>query len=186
MPSKMMIAAAGGAVVVGAGLWFDKQQQEKERLAKAQQAFCFIKPHAVTPKVIALSKDMLTRAGITITGEGELTAETIDSKRLIDTHYGAIAQKATVLKPNELEPSAKALGACPKALGVAWGDGPATGEEHSALDALPALSGERAHIYRRMFMVPDVFGRCASQRSMLTVVGHTSSSSDSRHRVSRR
>ena len=139
MPSKMMIAAAGGAVVVGAGLWFYKQQQEKERLAKAQQAFCFIKPHAVTPKVIALSKDMLTKAGITITGEGELTAETIDSKRLIDTHYGAIAKRAVVQKPSELTVPKKAQDAFKKTFGLDWASAVAGGQVYNATEACAKL-----------------------------------------------
>ena len=37
-----------------------------------------------------------------ILAEGSLTSEEIDSKKLIDQHYYAIASKATILKPAEL------------------------------------------------------------------------------------
>ena len=40
--------------------------------------------------------------GIKILSEGAIAAETIDEKKLIDQHYYAIASKATILKPNEL------------------------------------------------------------------------------------
>ena len=71
------------------------------------QAFVFIKPAAVTPAAVELVKAGLAAKGITITSEGELDAKTIDERKLIDTHYGAIAQKAMVLKPHQLSPSEK-------------------------------------------------------------------------------
>merc|ERR1712151_885404 len=37
-----------------------------------------------------------------VTGEGSLTSDVIDKKKLIDQHYYAIASKATILKPNQL------------------------------------------------------------------------------------
>ena len=65
-------------------------------------AFVFIKPHANTPAAQKLAVKTLTEKGIKIVSEGTLTAETIDQKKLIDQHYYAIASKATILKPNEL------------------------------------------------------------------------------------
>jgi len=65
-------------------------------------AFVFIKPHAVTDKVKALAKAGLESKGIKILQEGSLSGEVIDSKKLIDNHYYAIAVKATIKKPNEL------------------------------------------------------------------------------------
>merc|ERR1719401_867712 len=65
-------------------------------------AFVFVKPHAVTDKVKVLVKERLEAKGITILKEGDIKGEDIDSKKLIDQHYYAIASKATLLKPNEL------------------------------------------------------------------------------------
>jgi len=65
-------------------------------------AFLFIKPHAVTDKVKDLVKETLTGRGINISSEGSIEAETIDKKMLIDRHYYAIAAKATLKKPTEL------------------------------------------------------------------------------------
>merc|ERR1719248_341636 len=65
-------------------------------------AFVFIKPHAVTDKVKALAKSGLEAKGIKILAEGSLSGKTIDEKKLIDQHYYAIASKATILKPNQL------------------------------------------------------------------------------------
>jgi len=65
-------------------------------------AFVFVKPHAVNDKVNQLVSTRLTEKGFKVTGEGTLTSEVIDSKKLIDQHYYAIASKATILKPKEL------------------------------------------------------------------------------------
>merc|ERR1711865_1012465 len=44
----------------------------------------------------------LVEKGFTICKEGSISAEDMDSKKLIDNHYYAIASKATILKPSEL------------------------------------------------------------------------------------
>merc|ERR1711934_1106409 len=70
--------------------------------ALKNKAFLFVKPHAVTDAVKALAKDALVAKGFDVLLEGEIKAEDIDSKKLIDNHYYAIASKATLLKPSEL------------------------------------------------------------------------------------
>jgi len=65
-------------------------------------AFVFIKPHAVTKDVQALVEKGLTNAKIKILSQGSISAEDIDSKRLIDQHYHAIASKAVLLQPKDL------------------------------------------------------------------------------------
>ena len=59
-------------------------------------------PHAVTDGVKALVTETFASTGITVLSEGSIAAETIDEKKLIDQHYYAIASKATILKPSEL------------------------------------------------------------------------------------
>jgi len=84
---------------------------KKELLEKAkvlsptptkQSALVFIKPHANTQATIDLVKTTFAAASISITAEGEIDGPTIDSKKLIDQHYYAIASKATILKPDAL------------------------------------------------------------------------------------
>merc|ERR1711957_960424 len=65
-------------------------------------AFVFVKPHAVTDSTNAMVEKRLVEKGLKITGEGTLTSEVIDEKKLIDQHYYAIASKATILKPHQL------------------------------------------------------------------------------------
>lgn len=65
-------------------------------------AFVFIKPHAVTDAAKALVKLKLAEEGIAVVREGSLGAAEIDAKQLIDQHYYAIASKATILKPHQL------------------------------------------------------------------------------------
>merc|ERR1711879_773943 len=49
-----------------------------------------------------MGAERLKAKGLKITSEGTLTSEVIDEKKLIDQHYYAIASKATILKPSEL------------------------------------------------------------------------------------
>jgi len=100
--------------------------------APTNSAFVFVKPHAVTPKANAMVKEGLEAAGLKVTSEGDLTSEEIDEKKLIDQHYYAIASKATILKPKELNiPKDKFL----KAFGLEWDDALAGGKVFNALDA---------------------------------------------------
>jgi len=67
-----------------------------------QQAFVFAKPHANTKQVQALIAAKFAEVGITVISEGEVDGPTIDAKKYIDQHYYAIAEKATIKKPSEL------------------------------------------------------------------------------------
>ena len=61
---------------------------------------------------------------------GEIDAVTILSRKLIDTHYYAIANKASLSKPVELSPPAAKLADFTTKYGVTW----------SQVRALPPLS----------------------------------------------
>jgi len=65
-------------------------------------AFVFIKPRANTAKVQEFVKSELVNAGLTILSESDISAETIDEKKLIDQHYYAIASKATILPAKDI------------------------------------------------------------------------------------
>ena len=99
-------------------------------------AFVFVKPHAVTDATIALVKTGLAASGLTILSEGSLTAEVIDSKKLIDQHYYAIASKATILKPNELNVPTDKFEA---QFGLSWESALAEGNVYNAMDACEKL-----------------------------------------------
>ena len=110
------------------------------KAAKAESsAFVFIKPHAVTEPVKELVKKKLGEAGISIAAEGEITGPVIDKKMLIDTHYGAIAEKAVKLKPAQLAPSKKAIGEFEKTFGLSWADALKQGKVYNAIDACAKL-----------------------------------------------
>jgi len=74
------------------------------------QAFIFIKPHAchddkAMNNVKQLVEEKLNANGFSIDADccgRVISAEEIDQGKLIDTHYYAIASKATLKKPNEL------------------------------------------------------------------------------------
>jgi hypothetical protein len=70
--------------------------------ATKQSAFVFCKPHANTEAVQQLVRDIFAHVSVAITSEGEISGEVIDEKKYIDQHYYAIASKATLMKPAEL------------------------------------------------------------------------------------
>merc|ERR1719171_2395998 len=69
----------------------------------------------------------------------KLEAKEIESKKLIDTHYGAIASKASLLKPKQLSPSDKAKAEFSKKWGLSWEDALKQGKVYNAVDACSAL-----------------------------------------------
>lgn len=100
--SKQVIAGVAGAGLAAMGMAGAFRVTQAQSSKQKNMAFVFIKPHAVTDSTKSLVKDELKKAGLYITGEGTLTSEVIDQKKLIDQHYYAIASKATILKPSEL------------------------------------------------------------------------------------
>ena len=65
-------------------------------------ALVFVKPHANTKAVQDFVRDALEKRGIIITSESDISADSIDKKKLIDQHYYAIASKATILTPDQI------------------------------------------------------------------------------------
>jgi nucleoside diphosphate kinase len=122
------LAAAGAGVAgLSAAVWYATSPGKPKN-----SAFVFVKPHAVTDKANALVADRLKAKGLSITSEGTLTSEVIDEKKLIDQHYYAIASKATILKPSELNvPQDKFK----SSFGLEWKDALAKGVVFNALDA---------------------------------------------------
>eukprot|EP00933_Yihiella_yeosuensis_P055054 TRINITY_DN536_c0_g1_i1.p1 TRINITY_DN536_c0_g1~~TRINITY_DN536_c0_g1_i1.p1 ORF type:complete len:334 (+),score=115.92 TRINITY_DN536_c0_g1_i1:69-1070(+) len=122
---------AGVGALAGAAYYFSQPAGKPKNAA-----FVFVKPHAVTPKTGDLVRKELQAKGLTVTSEGSLTSEVIDQKKLIDQHYYAIASKATILKPHELNvPKDKFL----KKFGLSWDDALGQGVVFNALDACKEL-----------------------------------------------
>jgi len=107
--------------------------------AAKHAAFVFIKPHALYDKVKDLVKEKLAENGITIKSEGQIKAEIIDKKKLIDTHYGAIAAKAVSMKPSELTVQEKAQKEFETQFGVSWSKVMEEGLVFNALDGAKKL-----------------------------------------------
>eukprot|EP01041_Mallomonas_annulata_P010508 gene10510-21916_t len=99
-------------------------------------AFVFIKPHANTNHVQMLVRDTFKSKSIQILSEGELTAAEIDSGKLIDQHYYAIASKATLLQPAQMPVPADKF---QKAFNIAWEDALKSGVVYNAIDACAYL-----------------------------------------------
>jgi len=114
-------------------------EEEIAKAGKKNAAFVFIKSHARYPKVMELVKETLVAKGITIISEGQIKAEKIDKKKLIDVHYGAIAAKATKQKPEELTVQEKAQNEFKTQFGIAWSDALAQGLVFNAVDGAKKL-----------------------------------------------
>ena len=135
--SRSLIHAAGvvvsGALAVSCGAVFAADKD-------VNSAFVFIKPHANTKEAQALVKKVLASKG-KIVAEGEIDAQTIDKKMLIDQHYYAIASKATLLKPADMPVPADKF---EKGFGVAWAQALKEGSAYNALDACTVLGVDAA------------------------------------------
>ncbi|KAJ1462413.1 nucleoside diphosphate kinase [Pelagophyceae sp. CCMP2097] len=95
-------------------------------------AYVFVKPHAVTDAVVGLAQGYFAGKGFKVTSCGTITAEEIDAKLLIDQHYYAIASKATILKPAQLNVPAEKFQA---QFGISWSAALASGKVLNAMDA---------------------------------------------------
>jgi len=128
--NRVAAGVAGAGALAGAAYFLSQPGKPKN------SAFVFVKPHAVTAQTNTLVRDELKAKGLKITSEGDLTSEVIDQKKLIDQHYYAIASKATILKPSELNvPKDK----FEKAFGLSWDDALAKGVVFNAMDACQKL-----------------------------------------------
>lgn len=102
-------------------------------------AIVFIKPHAVNSAVEELVRKQLTANGINILSDGKITAETIDEKKLIDKHYGAIASRAVEQTPNQLSPQDNAKTLFNDTFGQTWEQALAAGSLFNSDDAATKL-----------------------------------------------
>uniref|UniRef100_A0A7S0ANU9 Nucleoside-diphosphate kinase n=1 Tax=Pyrodinium bahamense TaxID=73915 RepID=A0A7S0ANU9_9DINO len=109
---------------------------EKGAAKVTNSAFVFIKPHAVTDKTKKLAKEGLESRGIKILKEGSLSGKVIDEKKLIDQHYYAIASKATILKPKDLNVPADKFQA---QFGTTWQEALDSGKVFNAMDGCTEL-----------------------------------------------
>lgn len=104
------------------------------------QAFVFIKPHAVTPATKALVAERFAKVGIKTAEEGSLEAAVIEKDKLIDNHYYAIANKASLTKPVDLNPPASKQEEFAKKFGITWKQALADGLVYNAVDGCKKLA----------------------------------------------
>ena len=62
----------------------------------------FIKPQALTPKVLSFVEERLHSAGIQFAEAGEIDAAELKEKKIIDRHYASISSAAMDLSPRDL------------------------------------------------------------------------------------
>ena len=103
------------------------------------QAYVFIKPPAVTDATKSMVGKKFAASGITITKEGSLDGPTIEKDKLIDNHYYAIACKASLAKPHELNPPAPKQEDFEKKFGISWKAALAKGIVFNAVDGCARL-----------------------------------------------
>lgn len=126
------LGAVGVAPELEAAVWV-------ELASRTNAAFVFVKPHAVTPKVVDLVRSGLSAAGLAIKGEGAISNTQIDQESLIDVHYGAIASKAVVLAPSELNVPDKGKIGFKKMFGADWESSVKAGKVYNAKQACEKL-----------------------------------------------
>jgi nucleoside diphosphate kinase len=131
--------AVGAVACVGLGsafYWLTGPVFTEPVAPLRNRAFVFVKPHALTDATTGLVRDELRARGVTILNEGDITSEKIDEQKLIDQHYYAIASKATILKPEEMNVPADKF---EKKFGKKWEDALKEKKVYNALDACKQL-----------------------------------------------
>merc|ERR1712151_797652 len=105
------------------------------------EAFVFIKPHAVTDKVKELCKSTFESNEMSIKKEGTIEGSEIDKRMLVDKHYYSIASKATLKKPSELNVPREKF---KDFFGVDWDEAMKAGKIFNAKDACEKLEVDSA------------------------------------------
>eukprot|EP01060_Flectonema_neradi_P030425 TRINITY_DN4421_c1_g1_i1.p1 TRINITY_DN4421_c1_g1~~TRINITY_DN4421_c1_g1_i1.p1 ORF type:complete len:348 (+),score=88.35 TRINITY_DN4421_c1_g1_i1:48-1091(+) len=110
------------------------------------QAFVFVKPHANTDAVRKLVKEQLEKSGCRVTREGEISGKEIDEQSYIDVHYYAIASKAVLLHPRELNVPADKF---KEKFGISWSDALSKGVVYNAKGACEKLGITEAELDKK-------------------------------------
>ncbi|KAL1528534.1 hypothetical protein AB1Y20_009877 [Prymnesium parvum] len=110
-----------------------------KRPAGKMQAFVFLKPHAVTEAAKKLVSSHFAEVGISVYAEGALQSKTIEEEKLIDNHYYAIANKASLSKPAELNPPANKQQEFEAKFDISWKKALADGLVFNAVDGCKRL-----------------------------------------------
>lgn len=110
------------------------------------QAFVFIKPHAVTDATKKLAASKFAAAGLKVYNQGTLDGTTIEKNQLIDNHYYAIANKASLSKPSDLNPPAAKQAEFEKKFGISWKQALADGIVYNAVDGCAKLGIDGAQM----------------------------------------
>ena len=113
------------------------KEGSKKRPAGKQHAFVFIKPHAVTEATKKLAAAKFKQSGMTVSAEKRIGADAIEKKKLIDNHYYAIANKASLSKPAELNPPQPRQDEFEKKFGLSW---PAALQRRAVYNAVDACA----------------------------------------------
>jgi nucleoside diphosphate kinase len=110
-----------------------------KRPSGKMQAYVFIKPHAVTDQTKKMVASRFAEVGVTVYKQGSLDAAIIEKDKLIDNHYYAIANKASLSKPAELNPPAPKQEEFEKKFGISWKAALAKGIVFNAVDGCARL-----------------------------------------------
>ncbi|KAK3280102.1 hypothetical protein CYMTET_12043 [Cymbomonas tetramitiformis] len=102
-------------------------------------AYVFIKPHAVTPAVVELVSSKFQAAGISVGQSGAIDNTKIEKDMLVDNHYYAIANKASLSKPADLNPPAAKQEDFKAKFGLSWAEALQKGWVYNAVDGCAKL-----------------------------------------------
>ena len=102
-----------------------------------------INPTHVRAQVTAAARTMVAKkfaeSGITVYNEGSLNGVAIEKDKLIDNHYYAIANKASLTKPKDLNPPQPKQDDFEKKFGISWKAALAKGIVYNAVDGCKRL-----------------------------------------------
>jgi len=148
-------------------------------------ALVFVKPHAANDKVLEFTKKHLSENGITVIKEGELDAQEIKDKGIIDNHYAALAANAVKVLPKDLAVPDANKAKFEEAYGVPWAQAVADGsflnlaQYQAQFPSLSAVEVERRwRAGSTVKLAPGTYVSKVAQDNVLVVNGFYASMRD--------
>jgi len=153
--------------------------------SERNQAFLLVEPSAVTEQVRSLLHSIFANHGIKVLSSGHISTEEVSQRRLIDTHFGVIAAKATLYTYGD-GPTGRKLFVTKEALeefhrrfGLTWDAALAEGKVQNALDASRTLglsALQFVEVWRQLEMSDEVIrlgpqSQCAQIQGLYVING---------------
>mmetsp|Transcript_129347 Transcript_129347/g.228740 ORF Transcript_129347/g.228740 Transcript_129347/m.228740 type:complete len:319 (-) Transcript_129347:90-1046(-) len=133
--SRLMTLGATGLGTLALSMWY-----LKGRRSAKNAAFVLVPPRANNAQVRNLVAEALRGDGMRIVGEGEIPIANVSKGLLFEKHHIAVASKAALTKPSQLELSSSEKTRFRDSFGMSWDQAVGMGLVFNAVEACAELA----------------------------------------------